>query len=163
MLPTVDTYGSQDTVLYLMVQLEVSTRSQGCKVENDILGRPVKRPLYRRRTTSTALQLAVDHAFTASYAIRFRPSDPPESLSCTCGNVLRTPYHIITSCPLHFRDRVNAGIHNHNGTLSLRALFSTRAGVTKLLSFLQTSGAATRPHHSGTIALARPNTPEGVG
>ena len=133
------------------------------KVENDTLGRPVKRLLYRRRTTSTALQLAVDHAFTASYAIRFRPSDPPESLSCTCGNVLRTPYHIITSCPLHFRDRVNAGIHNHNGTLSLRTLFSTRTGATKLLSFLQTSGAASRPHHTGTIALARHNTPEGVG
>ena len=133
------------------------------KVENDIVGRPVKRPLYRRHTTSTALQLAVDHAFTASYAIRFRPSDPPESLSCTCGNVLRTPYHIITSCPLHYRDRVNAGIHNHNGTLSLRALFSTRAGVAKLLSFLQTSSAASHPHHTGTIALARPSTPEGVG
>ena len=133
------------------------------KVENDILGRPVKRPLYRWHTTSTALQLAVNHAFTASYTIRFRPSDPPESLSCTCGNVLRTPYHIITSCPLHFRDRVNAGIHNHNGTLSLRTLFSTRAGVTKLLSFLQTSGAAKRPHYAGMTALARPSTPEGVG
>ena len=105
----------------------------------------------------------VDHAFTASYAIRFRPSDPPESLSCTCGNVLRTPYHIITSCPLHYRDRVNSGIHSHNGTLSLRTLFSTRAGVTKLLSFLQVSGAASRPPYTGTIALARPNTPEGVG
>ena len=56
-----------------------------------------------------------------------------------------------------------AGIHNHNGTLSLRALFSTRAGVTKLLSFLQTSSVAMRLHHTGTIALARPNTPEGVG
>ena len=31
MLPTVDTYGSQDAVLYLMVQLEVSTRSQGTR------------------------------------------------------------------------------------------------------------------------------------
>lgn len=133
------------------------------KVVNDILGRPVKRPLYRRKTTSTALQLAVDHAFTASYAIRFRPSDPPESLSCTCGSVLRTPYHIITSCPLHYQDRVNSGIHSHNGTLSLRALFSTRSGTTKLLSFLQASGAASRPHYTGTIALARLNIPEGVG
>ena len=132
------------------------------KVVNDILGRPVKRPLYRRHTTSTALQLAVDHAFTASYAIRFRPSDPPESLSCTCGNVLRTPYHIITSCPLHYRDRVNAGIHNHNGTLSLRTLFSSRMGTPKLLSFLQNSNAASRPHTAGTITLARHNTPEGV-
>ena len=92
------------------------------KVENDILGRPVKHPLYRRHTTSMALQLAVDHAFTASYAIQFRPADPPESLSCTCENVLCTPYHIITSCPLYFRDRVNTRIHNHNGTLSLRAV-----------------------------------------
>ena len=33
-------------------------------MEKDEFGRKTKRPLYRRRTTSTALQLAVDHAFT---------------------------------------------------------------------------------------------------
>ena len=36
-----------------------------------------RRPKYTRCTTSTALQLAVDHAFTGSYARRFRPLDPP--------------------------------------------------------------------------------------
>ena len=40
---------------------------------------------YRRCTTATALQLAVDHAFTGSYAKRFWPKDPPESLTCKCG------------------------------------------------------------------------------
>lgn len=46
----------------------------------DAKGRKLKRPLYSRRTTSTALQLAVDHAFTGSYASRFRPADPPTLL-----------------------------------------------------------------------------------
>ena len=133
------------------------------KVENDTLSRPVKHPLYRCHTTSTALQLAIDHTFTVSYAIQFCPSDPPESLSCMCGSVLHTPYHIITSCPLHYRDRVNSGIHSHNGTLSLCALFSTRVGVPKLLSFLQASGVASRLPYTRMTALARLNTPEGVG
>ena len=133
------------------------------KIEEDELGRKVTLPLYHRRTTSAAFQLAVDHAFTGSYAKRFRPSDPPESLLCTCGNVLRSPSHIITACSLHYQDRVNAGIHSFNGTLPLRSLFSTREGVPKLLSFLQTSRAAFRPLDPGSINLASESTPEGVG
>jgi hypothetical protein len=45
-------------------------------MEKDDRGKKTKRPLYSRRTTSTAFQLAVDHAFTGSYAKRFRPADP---------------------------------------------------------------------------------------
>ena len=52
-----------------------------------------RKPKYTRRTTSTALQLAVDHAFTGSYARRFRPADPPETHLCICGPVLRDPAH----------------------------------------------------------------------
>ena len=58
------------------------------KVEEDELGHKVTLPLYHRHTTSAALQLAIDHAFTGTYARCFRPSDPPESLLCTCGSVL---------------------------------------------------------------------------
>ena len=131
-------------------------------VENDSLGRPVKHPLYKHCTTSIALQLAVNHAFTESYAIWFWPSDPLESLSCMCGSVLRAPFHIITSCPFHYQDRVNTGIHNQNGTLSLTILFFTHKGVPKLLLFLQMSCVASHPHNTGSIALARHSTPKGV-
>ena len=45
----------------------------------DDKGRKIpSQPLYTRRITSTALQLACDHAFTGSYSKRFRRADPPE-------------------------------------------------------------------------------------
>ena len=133
------------------------------KVEEDELGRKVKLPLYHRRMTSAAFHLAIDHAFTGTYAKRFRLSDPPESLLCTCGTVLRSPSHIITTCPLHYQHRVNAGIHSFNGTLTLRNLFSTREGTPKLLSFLEASCAAFCPLDSGAITLTSKGTPEGIG
>ena len=88
-------------------------------VERDDFGRKTKRPLYSRHTTSTALQLAVDHAFTGSYAQRFRPLDPPETLGCPCGAPLRTPGHVIRECPLFYQTRVNRAItlipaHSHS-------------------------------------------------
>jgi hypothetical protein len=43
-------------------------------MERDEQGRKTRRPTFTRRTTSTALQLAVDHAFTGSYVtIRTKP------------------------------------------------------------------------------------------
>ena len=50
-----------------------------------------KKPTYHRRQTSTAFQLAVDHAFMGSYAKHFRPLDPPESHACECGHPMRDP------------------------------------------------------------------------
>ena len=49
-----------------------------------------KKPTYHRRQTSTVFQLAVDHAFTGSYAKRFRPLDPPPP-RFTCLR-MQTPY-----------------------------------------------------------------------
>jgi hypothetical protein len=60
--------------------------SAATAMEKDERGRKTRRPLFSRRTTSTTLQLAVDHAFTGSYAKRFRPLDPPSSLRCPCGH-----------------------------------------------------------------------------
>ena len=37
----------------------------------DDFGLKTKKPLYRRHTTSTAIQLVVDHAFTGTYATHF--------------------------------------------------------------------------------------------
>ena len=71
-------------------------------------GLKTKKPLYRRHTTSTAIQLAVDHAFTVTYATCFHPSDPPESMRCPCGKPTRSPTHIILECPLFAEDRANS-------------------------------------------------------
>jgi hypothetical protein len=62
------------------------------------------------------------NAFTGSYAKRFRPSDPPETLTCPCGASLRTPSHLIRECPRHYQARVNAGIQSHMRTLTLEQL-----------------------------------------
>jgi hypothetical protein len=55
--------------------------SAAVAMEKDKQGRKTQRPLFPRWTTSTVLQLAVDHAFTRSYASKFRPLDPPSSLT----------------------------------------------------------------------------------
>ena len=42
-------------------------------------------PLFTRHTTSTALHLAVGHAFTAEYMRRFWLDLPLDELACPCG------------------------------------------------------------------------------
>jgi hypothetical protein len=75
-------------------------------MEKDKRGRKTRHPLFTQRTTSTALQLAVDHAFTGSYARCFRPADPPESLRCPCGFHLCNPDHLIQHCRIHYLHHV---------------------------------------------------------
>jgi hypothetical protein len=69
-------------------------------MEKDKRGRKTRCPLFPQRTTSTALQLAVDHAFTGSYASRFRPLDPPSSLTCPCSHHMHNPHHVIPTTSL---------------------------------------------------------------
>ena len=114
---------------------------------------------YRRRTTATALQLAVDHAFTGSYAKRFRPKDPPESLTCKCGAKLRDPNHILRRCPIFHTQRVNAAIHASFRTLSLRQMFNEFPD--RLLAFLQAPGIA-RPQ-TGPQLWVEEETEQGIG
>jgi hypothetical protein len=113
-------------------------------------GRKTRRPLFSRRTTSTTLQLAVDHAFTGSYAKRFRPLDPPPSLRCPCGHPLRTPHHLIRDCRLFYLHRTGHKIITNGRTLSLKTLFSTTTQMAhRLLSFIADSRAAMRPPEIG--------------
>jgi hypothetical protein len=116
-------------------------------MEKDAQGKKTKRPRFHRRTTSTAFQLAVDHAFTGSFATRFRPADPIETTTCPCGNPLRTPQHVLRECPLFYQHRVNHAIHTHGRTISYTALYNSHPS--KLLSFLQDSRAAQRPPDFG--------------
>jgi hypothetical protein len=121
--------------------------SAAVDMEKDSRGKKTKRPLYSRRTTSTALQLTVDHAFTGSYAQRFRPADPPKTLTCPCGAPLRTPQHITRECPLFYQTRVNHAIHTYGCTIAYSTLYNSHPH--KLLSFLRDSRAASRPPDFG--------------
>jgi hypothetical protein len=85
-------------------------------MEKDTQGKKTKHPRYSHRTTSTMLQLAVDHA--GSYAKHFRPADPiahahaathfaPPNIYCgsapssinnaltTQSTLMGTPFHIL--------------------------------------------------------------------
>ena len=118
---------------------------EATKTKLDIFGRKSKRPVYRRHTTSTALQLAVDHAFTGSYATRFRPSDPPETLRCPCSSRTRDPSHIILDCPLFQEARALTKIATSSHTLTLRQLMSDGKFIPRFLQFLDHTRAAARP------------------
>ena len=120
------------------------TRAIDC--HRDEKGRKIlTKPLYTRRTTSTALQLAVNHAFTGSYTKRFRPADPPESHTCHCGYGLRTPRHIIIHCARHTQQRINTAIIGTRPPISFTKLFTTKRGAARLLDFIQLTGVGTRP------------------
>jgi hypothetical protein len=114
-------------------------------VETDEHGRKTRRPKYPRRVTSTALQLAIDHAFTGSYTARFRPSDPPDSLLCPCGAPLRTPQHLTLECRRFFQHRLDCGIYSFHRTLRYPQLYASVKDAHRLLAFLQSSHAAFRP------------------
>jgi hypothetical protein len=120
--------------------------STAVAMEKDKWGRKTRCPLFTRWTTSTALQLAVDHAFTGSYAKRFRPSDPPESLRCPCGYHLRNPDHLIQHCWFHYLHCLSCLIITRGLILSLKTLFSHLVEHShQLLSFIQQSRAAMCP------------------
>jgi hypothetical protein len=120
--------------------------SAAVAMEKDKRGRKTRRPLFTWRTTSTVLQLAVDHAFTGSYARRFRPNDPPSSLRCPCGFHLRNPDHLIRHCRFYYLHRLSNQIISRSLILSLKTLFSHSVEHShRLLSFIQQSHAAMRP------------------
>ena len=109
---------------------------------------------------STALQLAVDHTFTGSYTARFRPSDPPHTLSCICGARLRDPDHIIRRCPVFHQQRIDTVIHAAYRTLTLQQLFNSYPE--RLLAFLQAPGIA-QPHPSSNTTWQEAEQEQGIG
>jgi hypothetical protein len=120
--------------------------SAAVAMEKDKRGHKTRCPLFTRWTTSMAFQLAVDHAFTGSYAWRFRPTDPPESLWCPCGFHLRNPNHLIRHCWFHYLHRLSCLIITCGRTLPLKSLFSHSVEHShRLLSFIQQSHAAMCP------------------
>jgi hypothetical protein len=49
-------------------------------------------------TTTTTLQVAVDHAFKGTYISRFCPSDPEEADRFPCGDLLHSTQQLIYRC-----------------------------------------------------------------
>jgi hypothetical protein len=121
--------------------------SAAVDMEKDAQGKKTKCPLYSHRTTSTTLQLTVDHAFTGSYAQWFCPVDPPKTLTCPCRAPLRTPQHITRECPLFYQTHVNHTIHTHGCTIPYSTLYNSHPH--KLLLFIQDSRAASHPPEFG--------------
>ncbi|KAH8993209.1 hypothetical protein EDB86DRAFT_2805770 [Lactarius hatsudake] len=119
-------------------------------MERDEHGKKTKTPKFTRRTTSTALQVATDHAFTGTYSRRFRPNDPPSHTTCPCGAPLRSSEHILLHCPRFVQPRISFAIRSVawgaiHPLLPFPRFFSSREGADKLCKFLQFTCALSRP------------------
>jgi hypothetical protein len=119
-------------------------------MEKDKRGRKTQRPLFPRRTTSTVFQLAIDHAFTGSYASKFRPLDLPSSLYCPCSHPICDPHHLIRDCCLHYLTHISCKITTRSCTLPLKSLLSHSVEhAHRLLSFIHHSHVAMCPPEIG--------------
>jgi len=113
---------------------------------------------YSRRTTSTAFQVAVDHAFTGTYVTRFRPNDPPEARACPCGFALRSPQHITHACYRYTCERAASKINFFGRIVPLRKILGpNKKNAMCLLTFIQESGAFTRPEAHARRAEREPD------
>ncbi|KAH9059490.1 hypothetical protein EDB87DRAFT_1684569 [Lactarius vividus] len=86
-----------------------------------------------RRSTSTLMQVATDHAVTGTYVQRFRKNDPRE--------------HVV---PLYFTARRNTAILSSafapvNPLYLFHKLLSTREGAERLLKFFDQTCALSMP------------------
>jgi hypothetical protein len=107
---------------------------------------------YAPRTASTALQVAVDHAFTGTYVDCLHPNDPPEARRCPCSQPLRSPQHITHQCYRFHRERAAAGINYYYYG---RKIFGpSKKNTMHLLTFIQESRAFTRPAPSSMMNQA---------
>ena len=107
-------------------------------------------PLASRRLLCTCLQLLFDHAFTASYSDRFRPS-AGNNTGCPCGQTyitrddLSLPFcNTLHHGLFHCRDRVKAH-ETHLPFTSLDAIFTSARGGAVLCRYIHASQAFLRP------------------
>ncbi|KAH9158770.1 hypothetical protein EDB89DRAFT_1867547 [Lactarius sanguifluus] len=119
-------------------------------MERDANGKKTKTPKFTLRTTSTALQVATDHAFTGTYARRFRPADPPSSHGCPCGEPTRLAEHILLHCPWFVQPRISYAILSTawnpiHPLMHYPRFFTTRGGAEKMCKFLQFTRALSKP------------------
>jgi hypothetical protein len=102
-------------------------------------------PPVPRHTTSTALRLMVGHAFTSTYARRFRKDIPEEMNSCECSYQDCSLYHLIYECTRHDWAR-NECSHTFEWSRQTPSyFFAHRQGARSFLDFLTLSRAAFKP------------------
>ena len=104
-----------------------------------------------RHTTSTAMRLAAGHAFTSTYARRFRKDIPEELNSCECGFSDRTWDHLIWDCVRYPSARRKADPYSDWNRHSPSYLFCDSFGAQIFLAFLQASRAAFKPFTSPVV------------
>lgn len=126
--------------------------------KKDDRGKKGRKFTFSRKITSTALQVAVDHAFTGTYSSRFRPGDPPETRKCPCGAPVRSPQHITHECYRFTWERAAAGINYYGRKVPFRKIMGpNKKNAMKLLTFIQESGAFTRPEMERRRAEPEPD------
>ena len=108
-------------------------------------------PVYSHHTTTTALRLAIGHAFTAEYSRWFRPDTPPDQLACHCGWPDHLFTHILYECPrgFLFRHRNRPPLHRAWEDLPPHAFFTEEPAL--LLGYLQTTRLAFKPLRDHTV------------
>ena len=107
-------------------------------------------PIASRRLLCTCIQLLFDHAFTATYSDRFRPSSG-DNTDCPCGQT----YITRDGMSLPFRNTLHHGLfscrdHNdardaHLPFTSLDAIFTSARGGAALCRFIHASQIFLRP------------------
>ena len=107
-------------------------------------------PLASRRLLCTCIQLLFDHAFTATYSDRFRPSSG-DNTDCPCGRT----YITRDGMSLPFRNTLHHGLffcHDHDEArdshlpfTSLDTIFTSARGGAALCRFIHASQAFLRP------------------
>src|SRR6266702_1568506 len=75
----------------------------GCNHPNCVRAIPPKKPAQEyititRHTSCTAIQLVVQHSFTAEYTKRHRPDLPPEAQACLCSFSDQSISHLLYDC-----------------------------------------------------------------
>ncbi|KAH9161663.1 hypothetical protein EDB89DRAFT_1913739 [Lactarius sanguifluus] len=99
---------------------------------------------HTRQTTSTLMQVVTDHAFMGTYVKQFRTNNPPENISCPCGEEVWDSYHVVLECLHYVQVRINSGIlstHPHHQPLPFSSLLGTRKGAKMLLDFFDSTCA----------------------
>ena len=107
-------------------------------------------PIASRRLLCTCLQLLFDHAFTATYSDRFRPS-AGDNTDCPCGRT----YITRDGLSLPFRNTLHHGLFHchdrdeardsHLPFTSLDAIFTSARGGAALCRYIHASQAFLRP------------------
>ena len=102
-------------------------------------------------TTSTALRLAVGHAFVSDYTRRFRPDIPESDNACECGWPDRSWLHVVYECPRFNASREAAYPHTRWVDLSPTDLLTDPSNTRAFMGYLQHSRAAFKPRNDPTV------------